>query len=80
MPNATENDLLKNLGRQLRALREQTGKSQDTLANDSGLHRTYIGAVERGERNPTILTLSRYAAGLGLTVSRLDSRRLPSRT
>ena len=71
MPNATQNDLLKNLGRQLRALREQTGKSQDTLANDSGLHRTYIGAVERGERNPTILTLSRYAAGLGLTVADL---------
>lgn len=71
MPNATENDLLKNLGRQLRALREQAGKSQDTLANDSGLHRTYIGAVERGERNPTILTLSRYAAGLGLTVADL---------
>ena len=71
MPNATQNDLLKNLGRQLRALREQTGKSQDTLANDSGLHRTYIGAVERGERNPTIVTLSRYAAGLGLTVAEL---------
>lgn len=71
MPNATENDLLKNLGRQLRALREQAGKSQDTLANDSGLHRTYIGAVERGERNPTILTLSRYAAGLGLAMSDL---------
>ena len=71
MPNTTESDLLKHLGRQLRKLREQTGKSQDTLANDSGLHRTYIGAVERGERNPTILTLSRYAAGLGLTVSDL---------
>lgn len=71
VPNATENDLLKNLGRQLRALREQAGKSQDTLANDSGLHRTYIGAVERGERNPTILTLSRYAAGLGLAMSDL---------
>jgi transcriptional regulator with XRE-family HTH domain len=71
VPNTTDNDLLKNLGRQLRTLREQTGKSQDTLANDSGLHRTYIGAVERGERNPTILTLSRYAAGLGLTVADL---------
>lgn len=71
MPNTDDRDLLKNLGRQLRKLREQTGKSQDTLANDSGLHRTYIGAVERGERNPTIVTLSRYAAGLGLTVSDL---------
>ncbi len=71
MPNTDDNDLLKTLGRQLRRLREQTGKSQDTLANDSGLHRTYIGAVERGERNPTIITLSRYAAGLGLTVADL---------
>ena len=71
MPNTADNDLLEQLGRQLRKLREQTGKSQDTLANDSGLHRTYIGAVERGERNPTILTLSRYAAGLGLTVADL---------
>jgi transcriptional regulator with XRE-family HTH domain len=71
VPNTDDNDLLKTLGRQLRRLREQTGKSQDTLANDSGLHRTYIGAVERGERNPTIITLSRYAAGLGLTVADL---------
>ena len=71
MPNIDDRDLLKNLGRQLRRLREQTGKSQDTLANDSGLHRTYIGAVERGERNPTVVTLSRYAAGLGLKVSDL---------
>jgi len=71
VPNTDDRDLLKNLGRQLRKLREQTGKSQDTLANDSGLHWTYIGAVERGERNPTIVTLSRYAAGLGLTVSDL---------
>lgn len=71
MPTTADHDLLKHLGRRLRTLREQTGKSQDTLANDSGLHRTYIGAVERGERDPTILTLSRYAAGLGLKVADL---------
>lgn len=71
MPNDHDSDFLKSLGRQLRKHREQTGKSQDTLANESGLHRTYIGAVERGERNPTIVTLSRYAAGLGLTVAEL---------
>jgi transcriptional regulator with XRE-family HTH domain len=71
MPNTADTALLKRLGRQLRQRREKAGKSQDALANDSGLHRTYVGAVERGERNPTILTLSRYAAGLGLTVADL---------
>ncbi|MFD3707634.1 helix-turn-helix domain-containing protein [Nocardia sp. NPDC058658] len=64
-------DLLRQLGDCLRRLREQSGKSQDTLANDSGLHRTYVGAVERGERNPTYLTLVKYARGLGITVTDL---------
>ena len=71
MLNDHDSDFLKHLGRQLRKHRERTGKSQDALANESGLHRTYIGAVERGERNPTIVTLARYAAGLGLTVAEL---------
>ena len=52
----------------MRACREASGKSQDTLANTSGLHRTYIGAVERGERNPTFISLTKYAIGLELTV------------
>lgn len=71
MPNAEDSERLKQLGQQLRRLREGSGKSQDALANDSGLHRTYVGVVERGERNPTFVTLSRYAAGLGLTVADL---------
>ena len=58
-------------GEQLRRLREQSGQSQDTLANRCGLHRTYVGAVERGERNPTVLSLARYAAGLGLSIADL---------
>lgn len=66
-----DNALLTRLGDQLRRLREQSGQSQDTLANRCGLHRTYVGAVERGERNPTVLSLARYAAGLGLTVADL---------
>ena len=63
--------LLRQLGENLRRLREESGKSQDTLANDSGLHRTYVGAVERGERNPTYISLTKYAGGLGRTVADL---------
>lgn len=66
--NPDDTTALRRLGDNLRALRESKGKSQDTLANTSSLHRTYIGAVERGERNPTYLTLKKYAAGLGISV------------
>ena len=69
--DASDSALLRLLGDNLRALREATGKSQDALANDSGLHRTYVGAVERGERNPTYITLVKYASGLELSVADL---------
>ncbi|GGL28065.1 helix-turn-helix domain-containing protein [Nocardia jinanensis] len=70
-PIVDDSNLLRQLGDTLRTHREQNGKSQDALANDSGLHRTYVGAVERGERNPTYLTLVKYARGLGMTVTDL---------
>ncbi len=63
--------VLKKLGAKLRNHRETAGLSQDGLANHSGLHRTYIGAVERGERNPSFLSLVKYAAGLKMTVAEL---------
>lgn len=72
MPHSDETSaLLRLLGENLRRLREVSGKSQDALANDSGLHRTYVGAVERGERNPTYIALTKYASGLNLTVADL---------
>ncbi|QUD84763.1 helix-turn-helix transcriptional regulator [Gordonia polyisoprenivorans] len=63
--------LLRRLGENLRRWREASGKSQDTLANDTGLHRTYVGAVERGEKNPTFITLTKYAEGVGRSVADL---------
>ena len=45
--------------------------SQEDLAEKSGLHRTYIGGVERGLRNPTIASLSRIAKGLDTGIEEL---------
>ena len=56
------------LGRNLRAAREQRGWSQEELAFRCGVHRTYVGAVERGEYNVTILTLSKLTRSLGISV------------
>jgi transcriptional regulator with XRE-family HTH domain len=66
-----ENALLCHLGASLRRHREGAGLSQDALANESGLHRTYVGAVERGERNPTYLSLVKYAKALNVTTGDL---------
>ena len=58
-------------GHRVRHLRESSGISQEDLSFRSGLHRTYIGGVERAERNPTIQTAARLAKGLGVDVREL---------
>jgi transcriptional regulator with XRE-family HTH domain len=69
-------DLNELLGRNLRRLRPAAGLSQEAFAERCGLHRTYVGAVERGERNVTLSTLARLA--VALSVSPLDLLREPS--
>ncbi|HVE45970.1 MAG TPA: helix-turn-helix transcriptional regulator [Acidimicrobiales bacterium] len=51
--------------------RHSSGLSQEQLAERCGLHRTYIGAVERGIRNPTVTTLAHLALGLSCSASEL---------
>ena len=59
------------LARNLRALRTQKGWSQEKLAEEAGLHRTYASGLERGARNPTITVVEKLAAALGVTPGRL---------
>ena len=49
-------------------MREQLKLSQEELAFRSGLHRTYIGGIERGERNPTVSTLSKIAKAMDIKI------------
>jgi transcriptional regulator with XRE-family HTH domain len=62
------------LGVNIRRRRQQSGLSQEGLAAASGLHRTYVGAVERGERNVTLATLEKLASALNLEVVDLLQR------
>lgn len=61
-----EGDLQRTVGRNLRAYREQRGYSQEAFADVLGVHRTYMGGIERGERNLTLKSLERIADRVGL--------------
>jgi transcriptional regulator with XRE-family HTH domain len=56
--------LLVALGRVIRELRTRQDLSQEELSLKSGVHRNYIGGVERGERRPTVTTVARLADAL----------------
>jgi transcriptional regulator with XRE-family HTH domain len=58
-------------GQVVRKEREQAEISQEELGFRSGLDRTYIGGIERGERNPTITTIQKIAKGLGRPVGEM---------
>ncbi|MBD3770798.1 MAG: helix-turn-helix transcriptional regulator [Rhodobacterales bacterium] len=64
-------DIRKKFGKRLRALREERGWSQEEFADRAGLHRTYVSAVERGVRNPTLSVLERLAKALGVSMAEL---------
>jgi len=62
---------LEAFGKRLRALRHAAGLTQEALADQAGLHWTYVGQIERGERNLTLKNVLRLAAGLGVEPAEL---------
>lgn len=58
-------------GRRVRTLRETLGWSQERLAERAGLHWTYVGGIERGERNPALDNINRLAQALGVSLAAL---------
>jgi transcriptional regulator with XRE-family HTH domain len=64
-------DALRRLGIRIRELRTQRGWSQEAFADVAGVHRTYMGHIERGEKNLSFQSMLRVANALGVTLSEL---------
>lgn len=73
-----EGELQRVVGQRLRELRSDRGLSQEGFAQAIGVHRTYMGAIERGERNLTLRSLERIAERLGVEVTVLVCPRSPA--
>jgi transcriptional regulator with XRE-family HTH domain len=66
-------DIKATFGKRLRELREATGMSQEALAHEAGLDRTYVSSVERGKRNISLENIERLAKALGVKLKDLFS-------
>ncbi|TAJ31625.1 MAG: XRE family transcriptional regulator [Nitrospirae bacterium] len=64
-------DVRRRVGLNVKTVRKERGLSQEGLAFECGLHRTYVSGVERGIRNPTVLVLEKIAEALKVPTGRL---------
>ena len=71
MPSRHEHEIQKRFGACVRELRQKNGLSQEGLALACGLDRTYVGSVERGERNISLVNIHTIASALGVPVKEL---------
>ena len=68
-----EHDILLRFGQRVRELRTEQGLSQEAFAEKCALDRTYLGGIERGERNLALRNIQAIAKGLGISISKLMS-------
>lgn len=64
-------DILKRFGDRVRELRKSEGYSQESFADECGLDRTYMGGIERGERNVALRNIGKIAEALSISVAEL---------
>lgn len=64
-------DIKTSFGKRLRVLRQAKGLSQEELAHEAGLDRTYVSSVERGQRNISLENIERLAIALGVKIKDL---------
>lgn len=66
-----KSEILIAFGNRIRQLRLEKKWSQEKLAEKTGFHRTYIGMIERGERNPSLKNINVFAKAFGISISEL---------
>ncbi len=67
----TKSEILVAFGDKVRELRKQSGLSQDEFADKAGVHRTYIGMIERAEKNITLANIEKLAKALDVEIKTL---------
>jgi len=67
----SDSDILKKFGDKVRDFRKQNNLSQEDLAEKAGLHRTYIGMIERAEKNITLINIEKIANALSINITEL---------
>lgn len=63
-----ESDILVKFGQRVQTIRKELGLSQEQLAEEAGLHRTYIGMIERAEKNITLCNIEKIALALKIPI------------
>jgi transcriptional regulator with XRE-family HTH domain len=67
----SEDKIVRDLALRIRTLRSAKGWSQERLAEEAAIHRTYLGGIERGLRNPALKNLFKIAKALGVSMNEL---------